>query len=345
MKKIFFVLISLLLLSFNTCDDNPVNGDDVKPGRRDYVWELDSLQKISPNDYSELWGTSMDNLWLATDSYDLDKNLLHFDGQKWSKVATIPNPVQAWSLFGINKKDAWIGGINADFWKFKGQTFQLFNQYPLPNFLITYVSDIWGDSPSNYFSCGSVLSEDQNHLYAYMMKFDSNEWKYIVMPGREESFIKIMGGKNLNSDLLILSYYDNRTGDDVYRLYRFHSGNFQLIFDNSGYPNDLPWFEKLGDELFICFNKKIYSLNNIQIKMIRDLSNTNIKHSKFFGRSLSDIFFTAEDDIAHYNGSDVETIYSFPNFKGIVKMVLFDNGIAILLTNRSSFCVLRGKLE
>ena len=51
MKKIFFVLISLLLLSFNTCDDNPVNGDDVKPGRRDYVWELDSLQKISPNDY------------------------------------------------------------------------------------------------------------------------------------------------------------------------------------------------------------------------------------------------------------------------------------------------------
>ena len=184
--------------------------------------------------------------------------------------------------------------------------------------LITYVSDIWGDSPSNYFSCGSVLSEDQNHLYAYMMKFDSNEWKYIVMPGREESFIKIMGGKNLNSDLLILSYYDNRTGDDVYRLYRFHSGNFQLIFDNSGYPNDLPWFEKLGDELFICFNKKIYSLNNIQIKMIRDLRNTNIKHSKFFGRSLSDIFFTAEDDIAHYNGSDVETIYSFPNFKGIV---------------------------
>jgi hypothetical protein len=79
MKKIFLAIISLTLISFNTCDDNPVNGDNVKPGRRDYSWRVDTID--SPNNsFSCIWGSSPTDVWVGgkggVTSYD---RLWHFN--------------------------------------------------------------------------------------------------------------------------------------------------------------------------------------------------------------------------------------------------------------------------
>jgi hypothetical protein len=177
------------------------------------------------------------------------------------------------------------------------------------------------------------------------MLYDGEEWRYLVYPSREEQFLKVMNGSNINSDLLVLSNYDDPNPGDIYRLYKYDGKNFQLLLDNSENPSDIPWFEKLGGDVFICFNKKLYSINNNKMNLVKNIGGSVIKYSKFFGRSINDLFFTDEDGIAHYNGKDVKIIYTFQNFKGIVKMILFEDSVAILCSDLSSFYVLRGKLQ
>ena len=46
-------LLLLLTVSCNTTEPT----DDLKPGRRDYKWTVDTLANIAPsNSYTELWG-------------------------------------------------------------------------------------------------------------------------------------------------------------------------------------------------------------------------------------------------------------------------------------------------
>lgn len=64
---VFFVCAGLLLLNY--CDSTePV--DELKPGRRDYFWTVDTLANIAPsNSYTELWGYDPQHVWIAGDSW------------------------------------------------------------------------------------------------------------------------------------------------------------------------------------------------------------------------------------------------------------------------------------
>ena len=71
----FFTAITITILQ--SCDSTePI--DDNKPGRRDYVWAVDTLN-TPDNTYSRMWGISPTNIWLISPG-GWDKSIAHFDG-------------------------------------------------------------------------------------------------------------------------------------------------------------------------------------------------------------------------------------------------------------------------
>ena len=72
MKKniFFFYLISLLLafISFNSC--NTTEPDELKPGRRDYTWIVDTLKPPEGRSLpSRMWGANANDVWAVGLSY------------------------------------------------------------------------------------------------------------------------------------------------------------------------------------------------------------------------------------------------------------------------------------
>jgi len=82
MKKHFFsfILISIFLLN-SGCKKNATEpiSEDLQPGRRDYVWTVDTLN-YPYNTIVKIWGSSPTDVWAVSPGGDLDKTIFHFDG-------------------------------------------------------------------------------------------------------------------------------------------------------------------------------------------------------------------------------------------------------------------------
>ncbi|MCZ7616341.1 MAG: hypothetical protein M5T52_22995, partial [Ignavibacteriaceae bacterium] len=66
------------------------------PGRRDYVWTVDTL--FMPfNSFTDITGTSPTNVWACGPGGDLDKTFYHYNGQSWN-TDLIPRPISPLSV-------------------------------------------------------------------------------------------------------------------------------------------------------------------------------------------------------------------------------------------------------
>ena len=82
MKKIIYIIFIILFLLISlSCNNNPVNPPEAQPGRRDYVWNIDTISSYDP--IYRLWGSSPTDLWAITSSNPY-KSIYHFDGTKWT---------------------------------------------------------------------------------------------------------------------------------------------------------------------------------------------------------------------------------------------------------------------
>jgi len=346
MKRVKYnlILASIFLLTSFSCDTTEPPIDNIPPGRRDYVWTVDTLGKITPNDYTELWGEDPNDLWIAGDSWDLDKNVMHFDGVVWTKVQTIPAPVEAWSLYGIDRNNIWIGGVNADFWKFNGQTFELFNKYPIKGFLLVTIIDIWGNVPNNIFACGGATKESNQELYTVLLKYNGTEWKYIIEPNNKGSLLKIRGD---NNGLYIFGDLEIPYESDLVSIYEYKNNKMELIHSNENDPSDFPFLERVGEKVFFGWEKKMYYKENNEVKLFKDFSNTIKAENSFYGRNTNDLFFEADGGLGHYNGKDTKILYPIEKRFFIVKALFFSKDVIFLFYtyNDFAFYILRGKLK
>lgn len=62
-------LVSIIIL--NTCDTTEPPKDEIEPGRRDYVWEVDTLE-IPFTYLHRIWGSSPNDVWAIGPGGDLD---------------------------------------------------------------------------------------------------------------------------------------------------------------------------------------------------------------------------------------------------------------------------------
>src|SRR3989442_3676667 len=117
-KPLLLLILSLLAI---TCREESVQvRDGIPPGKRDYVWSIDSVDygnMPSTIQLESIWGSSARDVWgAAGDAPDVRDCLWHYDGVKWSR-ATAGTPITEftgnkviYAVWGSSQNDIWAAG-------------------------------------------------------------------------------------------------------------------------------------------------------------------------------------------------------------------------------------------
>ena len=83
--KSLFVLLTLFILTLNSCKHNPVEPGINEPGRRDYTWTRDTLRadELGFEFLSGIWGASPNDVWVIGGDATYVNKVWHYDGSTW----------------------------------------------------------------------------------------------------------------------------------------------------------------------------------------------------------------------------------------------------------------------
>ncbi len=343
-----FLLLSLSFLAHLSCDTTEPT-DDLKPGRRDYIWTVDTLSNVAPsNSYTELWGYDPQHVWLAGDSWDLDKNILEFNGIQWSALPLPSQPPAPapWALWGTDANNIWAAGDK--FFKYVGNNFKYFNKYSLVGFTNLTTLDIFGYTKDNLYAVGGAYEDTTGKYYGYIMKFDGSSWNVIEGPKTKRgTFLKVRIEQTHPNILYILYNQISTNGADYYVILKYSNGQYNEIYNNSANLADIPIVTTLNGEVVFCWDKKVFQLYNNQPKLLCDFSSTSKSTSSLWGRNIKDLFFEVYGGLGHYNGDNIQILYPINKTFYIINCIFFEKEVFILYYEFGNFkfYVLRGKLN
>src|SRR3972149_5814885 len=85
-QMLFLIFVLIIILNTVHCDTTEPPVDNLQPGRRDYVWTVDTLN-IPFNVLERIWGFSANDIWIGGAN-----TFWHYDGNYWKEHTyfTIP---------------------------------------------------------------------------------------------------------------------------------------------------------------------------------------------------------------------------------------------------------------
>jgi hypothetical protein len=336
MDKLLITLISILV--FNTCNNNPVSTDTLQPGRRDYVWSVDTIPVV----YSvmkDMWGSSPTDIWVCGDGFDRRQSLWHYDGKRLKPYNEYI--LSATSIFGFSKNNIWMGTAIGQIWHYNGVSWQKDTTLEMSGYNDIIIQDIKGTGPTDMYAIGMANSlDDYRGIIAH---YDGKIWKYLDIPYFRVNFGFMYYDNPSTSYLLYAANFDNVGTSE--RVYILKNKVLKELWasDRALYP------DKIADKVFLYGQKKIYSLNQSSFDLFLDLSNTNFL-GRLMGRTTKDFFCntisTLNDSagIGHWNGTNLVTI--FPTDILAMRCLFFDTEVIFLAHSSDSDinALIKGKL-
>ncbi len=320
LKKIFVLqFLFIVTLTTLTCKKSPTepNGN-LQPGRRDYVWSIDSITRPGFPDIQSIWGSSPTDVWGAGFSMDVRDCLWHFDGKSW-KRATAGTPI---TQFGNGSKIVGLvwGTSKNNVWAFGGRIFS--NPDRSEPFIMKFNGSSWYEildqkenQPDGLFDFFDI-SENEFWIsdYEKVYHYKNGLWKkYFVGTNLVVSSIAVIG-----SQVYILSY---PIGIDSLFLMKFNNGEFIIIDKTTALTNP-----KFGIYDLFFTDSKVYTIGeygiyeaNLNGNDILTDSWKQIKKTyrggfvKSFKLSNKDIWVVGSYAYPyHYNGYDWQPVNIFP---------------------------------
>jgi hypothetical protein len=233
MKSFITNYILVLLFSLSGCE-SPVEPpiDDTPPGKRDYVWSIDSV------DYGNLpgtiqlesiWGSSATDVWGAGYTSDVRDCLWHFDSIKWSR-ATEGTPITTGGsgsrivgrVWGTAADDVWaVGDEIFSQPSFHGQAF-----------VMHYDGSVWNDVTGSLTNLESGLfdvfeeGKDNFWLAAYENVVHYNSGKWDIYSIGENLFVSGINGSKGN---IFAVAYDISAGGNRVIIVRIKNDQLSII--------------------------------------------------------------------------------------------------------------------
>lgn len=305
-KTILFSLSALLLFINADCKDDPVKPVEIKPGRRDYVWTVDTLF-TKPGDIIygvfRIWGSSAENVWM-TATADAGYKLWHYNGENWKRDSALLD-ITPEALYGINENDIWIDNISkgANFWHYNGTSWRFFNEQSVDSFGKVNIQDINGVRSNDIYAVGFADTHPLGNIYkGVVFRFDGTKWNEMKIEEQRLSYENVIS----MDDRLYLSGTRYESGyPDTNKIFLYKNSTLSQIYSDVYFSS----IATIGNAVYISYSKKIFIVkNDDKLILWKDFSGT-----EFFGgikgRSVKDFFCVGKSGLMHYNGTNLETIY------------------------------------
>lgn len=306
MKPVSVFMIISITLVFISCDttEPPLNYD-IKPGRRDYTWNVDTLSAPEYTLVRRMWGSGPNDVWAILGA-DLDKTIWHYDGNSWTTDG-VYRSIDPASIFGFASDNIWLGGHQGEIWHYNGSSWYLITVLVAVQGKHITWNNIWGENPNNVYAVGAY--EDQN-LYinnGVIAHFGGNSWGLLNI--------------QINNSLTKI-YKDNIAGYivegirfgliDTSKVFLFSQNKLTEIYSNMATSSYNASIGLIDHRVLITYGKDIYNYSNHEFKLYYSVNNESFGGG-IIGRSLKDIFLGMRDGIAHYNGNDVQYLFYVDN--------------------------------
>jgi len=333
----YIFVMGFCLLSF-TCNSPTGPGQIVQPGRRDYVWTVDTLSPstmfgLTGYGLEGISGSSPTDVWTGGSHITPQYNLFHYDGTKWTGWSV---PIDIWTIFSFAPNEVWTGGSDGRIWHFDGKDWSQNFAYKPPNAYAIDVQDIYGINPDNVYAVGSMVNNpgNLNIQRGFVLHYDGTNWKEIYVANYQSQFVRVRVEKNQ-----IAYLYDVKIDSDTNTqlLYQYRNGVLRQIYSDSGNGGFAMVDEIAGDAYFIishdvCRYTTNYFMTGGQTAPGNFVKLFSINDPQFdgqiYGRSENDLFVTLYDGIAQWNGTDVERLFTFSNnFTFIPTPAIFDKEV------------------
>jgi hypothetical protein len=332
MKKIFLAIITLTLISFNTCDDNPVNGDNVIPGRRDYTWTVDTLAGLNSPRY-RMWGSSPSDVW-ATTSSNWDVSISHFNGSEWISYG-VPGIIQPKAIFGFSSNSIFLGDENGKIWRFDAGGWKLFAELKKEGTDFIMFENIWGNSPNDFFAVGNGPDENLYANVSVIAHYINNKWVMQNTDALTGDVVHLYKNKLDNKIYFRLTKIGGIVHVDSTIIYEYANEKYYRVYSSTetkGFQSDI---SLISDEVYFIIGNEIAKRKNNQFQTLLKVDNHNF-YQRIWGRNSKDIFLLMTDGLAHYNGSDIEYLFHFTfgqatPWTQIYGAALFENEVFFLV--------------
>lgn len=252
LSKLF--LFSSIWLIAISCDTTEIPVENTPPGKRDYIWSIDSISQPGFPYLQSIWGSSPRDVWGAGFSEDVRNCLWHYDGTIWNR-ATEGTPI---TEFGNGSKS--VGGVwgtaQNDVWAFGGTLFG--NPVSTEPFIMHFNGSQWtevtGDKSQmpEGFRDSYVITKDHFWVSStdYVSEYKNGIWKKYFIG--EDYIIQSIEG--IGNSVYLTSY---PIGIDTLYLMKL-SGNKFIVIDQTKLLGEAK-FEHNG---LLFTNNKIYTFGN-----------------------------------------------------------------------------------
>jgi len=346
MKKLYVVLTLLIIILLNTCNDNPVNpSDNIPPGRRDYVWTVDTIPVLNAS-MRDIWGSSPTDIWICGDADNRRESVWHYDGNNFTPSGEyILAPT---SLWGSASDNIWLGTVYSQLWHYDGVSWTKYTDLKYPGYTDVVIQSIYGTAPNDIYATGMADSFDGYR--GVILHFDGSVWEYVNIPDIRVNFSVIKYDLPSKTYLLRGANFDNIGKSE--RLYSYKNNDLREL-----YAGDIGiGIGKINRQVYIyktdlaSRKASIYYYENQNLVLWKNFDNT-IYIGGISGRSTKDFFFISWGNadstkgVGHYNGINLVTIYPAQVYVG--PDIIFDTKVIFLLKHlyTDQDFILNGKLE
>ncbi|MFA4922586.1 MAG: hypothetical protein WC557_00140 [Ignavibacteriaceae bacterium] len=329
-SSFFFPLVLTLLILLNLGCKKTLTGPEQNiPGRRDYVWTVDTLN-YPYNTIIRIWGSSPTDVWAVSPGGDLDKTIFHFDGNRWTTDG-ISRPISPSAIWGFASDNIFIGGMNGRIWENSGSGWRENAVLTKDGSTQIVFDGMWGDTPNDLFAFGAYPDSNGAANNSVIANYTDNKWTMLNTSNIKGIVEHLYKNKIDGKTYLQAINVGGWAHPDSTVLYEYTNNKFTKIYSGV-WDNDFAGdISLVSGEVYFVLGKNIARRVNNEYKTILDLKNTNF-YNNIWGRNSKDIFLTMTDGLAHYNGSDIEYLYKFGRQRTYnVGAALFDNELFFLV--------------
>ena len=331
---------------------NPIYSEP-EPGRRDYVWELDTLN-MPMNYIGAVWGASPTDVWAVGAGGTYNDRLLHYDGTEWSTYTKESILCGGNTLFGFNANDVWMGGGGgwgagggAGIWHYNGVEWREHFVYKVEGAYDIRVVDIWGTRPNDLYASGTISFYDgvKDKWRGFVLHFNGINWNEVVRADCESQFLNVRKEKDR---LFLFSVFIPAGGDDTFEFFELKNNTLTKIYSAAQPQISIASMNSIDGLVYFTIDNDVFRYEKGAFNKCFSIYEKNFGHS-ISGRNENDIFLWMKDGIAHYNGQDIQYIYQYPRYSLNVNIygVFFNKDVFFCASERynNNNLIIHGKIE